>query len=41
MCIRFVNENLRFDKEFEVIFERLNNVYYEIEDILFFIFKKS
>ncbi|ADQ46222.1 DNA repair protein RecN [Caldicellulosiruptor kronotskyensis 2002] len=41
MCIRLANENSRFDKEFEAISERLNNVYYEIEDISFSISKKS
>ncbi|WAM32842.1 DNA repair protein RecN [Caldicellulosiruptor morganii] len=40
VCIKHVNENARFDKDFNQLAERLNNIYYEIEDISFVTSKK-
>ncbi|WAM30629.1 DNA repair protein RecN [Caldicellulosiruptor naganoensis] len=40
VCIKLANENAKFDQDFNQLAERLNSVYYEIEDILFAISKK-
>lgn len=41
ICLKLAAENAKFDDDFKNVEERLNNIYYEIEDISLFISRKS
>lgn len=40
ICIKLATDNSKFDDGFKDIIERLKNIYYEVEDILFTVSKK-